>query len=109
MIILQHRKYNFKAKKRKVANGDDDHELEESVRIISALFGQSENGIAPSSTDFGLANEPLEARVASISAEIAAAIAQAQAQARHYEDEEGEDGEESELETIGPNTSGIRG
>jgi hypothetical protein len=81
--------------------------LEESVRTISALFGHSENGIAPSSTDFGSADEPLESRVASISAEIAAAIAQAQA--RQYEDEEDDDGEESELETIGPNTSGIRG
>jgi len=57
------------------------------------------------------ADEPLELRVASISAEIAAAIAQAQA--RGYDDEEDEDGEESgsgqEMGTIGPNTSGIRG
>ena len=56
-------------------------------------------------------HEPLEVRVASISAEIAAAIAQAQA--RGYDDEEDEDGEESgsgqEMGTIGPNTSGIRG
>ena len=56
-------------------------------------------------------DEPLEVRVASISAEIAAAIAQAQA--RGYDDEEDEDGEESgsgqEMGTIGPNTSGIRG
>ena len=56
-------------------------------------------------------DEPLEVRVASISAEIAAAIAQAQA--RGYDNEEDEDGEESgsgqEMGTIGPNTSGIRG
>lgn len=59
-------------------------------------------------------DEPLEVRVASISAEIAAAIAQAQS--RSYEDEEDEEGEESgsgqemgAIEMIGPNTSGIRG
>jgi len=51
-------------------------------------------------------------RVASISAEIAAAIAQAQSRA--YEDEEEEEeesgsGREMGVESIGPNTSGIRG
>lgn len=61
---------------------------------------------------------PLEARVASISAEIAAAIAQAQS--RVYEDDEDElddddrsgSGSGQEMDspgTIVPNTSGIRG
>ncbi len=58
-------------------------------------------------------DEPLEMRVASISAEIAAAIAQAQS--RVYEDEEEEEEESGSghemggIESIGPNTSGIRG
>jgi hypothetical protein len=64
------------------------------------------------SEDSGSSEEPpLEVRVASISAEIAAAIAHAQS--RLYEDdddEEDESGQEVEApETIGPNTSGIRG
>lgn len=65
--------------------------------------------MADSNTD-----EPLEMRVASISAEIAAAIAQVQS--RTYEDEEDEEDEDSGsghemggIEMIGPNTSGIRG
>ncbi|KAH9484277.1 hypothetical protein JR316_0003758 [Psilocybe cubensis] len=106
-------KYNFKGKKRKIMDDDDDdQELAESVRTISALFQTGGNSILPSrdvQTD-----EPLAARVASISAEIAAAIAQAQS--RGYDDEEDEEGEESGsgqemggMETIGPNTSGIRG
>jgi hypothetical protein len=88
-------------------------ELEESVRTISALFNSAGNGIAPTSMEFGSSDQPLEARVASISAEIAAAIAQAQVRA--YEDDEEEDEESGSgqemavLETIGPNTSGIRG
>lgn len=60
----------------------------------------------------------LDVRVANISAEIAAAIAQAQSHV--YEDDEEEDEEEEDdesgsgqemriPETIGPNTSGIRG
>jgi hypothetical protein len=69
------------------------------------------------SDDSGSSEEPpLEVRVASISAEIAAAIAHAQT--RLYddddddddEDEDDESGQEVEgPETIGPNTSGIRG
>jgi len=65
----------------------------------------------------GRGDEPLEVRVASISAEIAAAIAHAQS--RVYEEEEEEDeidelDEDSGAETggpgkLGPNTSGIRG
>ncbi|KAF9532982.1 hypothetical protein CPB83DRAFT_846731 [Crepidotus variabilis] len=101
-------KYNFKGKKRKLSDDEDDQELAESVRTISALF-QAGGSMGDSNTD-----EPLEMRVASISAEIAAAIAQVQS--RTYEDEEDEEDEESGsghemggVETIGPNTSGIRG
>jgi len=100
-------KYNFKGKKRKITDDDDEQDLVESVRTISALFQAGGNSMLPPED----INEPLEVRVASISAEIAAAIAQAQA--RGYDDEEDEDGEESgsgqEMGTIGPNTSGIRG
>lgn len=105
---MECRKYNFKGKKRKITDEDDEQELAESVRTISALFQTGSNSILPPQD----VDEPLEVRVASISAEIAAAIAQAQA--RGYDDEEDEDGEESgsgqEMgTTIGPNTSGIRG
>ncbi|KAF9005650.1 hypothetical protein BDQ17DRAFT_1408361 [Cyathus striatus] len=105
-------RYSFKGKKRKISEDEDDRELAESVRTISALLQTGGQSLIPANAD---SDEPLEARVASISAEIAAAIAQAQS--RTYEDEEDEeDGEDSgsgqEMggpETIGPNTSGIRG
>lgn len=104
---MECRKYNFKGKKRKITDDDEEQELAESVRTISALFQAGSNSMLPSQEG----DEPLEVRVASISAEIAAAIAQAQA--RGYDNEEDEDGEESgsgqEMGTIGPNTSGIRG
>ncbi|KAJ7155965.1 hypothetical protein C8R43DRAFT_998501 [Mycena crocata] len=93
-------KYSFKAKRRKVSEDeDDDEELADSVRTISALF-QSGGGMD--------ANQPLEVRVASIGAEIAAAIAHAQSRMYEDDDEDGENGSH-ETETIGPNTSGIRG
>ncbi|KAG6814343.1 hypothetical protein H0H92_010928 [Tricholoma furcatifolium] len=104
-------KYNFKGKKRKVDDEEeDDQDLAESVRTISALFQAGGNAMLPASGD-----EPLEMRVASISAEIAAAIAKAQS--RVYagdededDDEHSESGQEIEVpEIIGPNTSGIRG
>jgi hypothetical protein len=107
ILTVLHRKYNFKGKKRKLTDDDEDRELAESVRTISALF-QAGNSLAGSNPD-----EPLEMRVASISAEIAAAIAQAQSRA--YEDEEEEEEESGSgqemggVESIGPNTSGIRG
>ncbi|KAK7014863.1 fructose-1,6-bisphosphatase [Favolaschia claudopus] len=62
-------KYSFKAKRRKITEEDEDEELADSVRTISALF-QAGAGVDP--------DQPLEVRVASIGAEIAAAIAQAQ-------------------------------
>ncbi|KIJ69393.1 hypothetical protein HYDPIDRAFT_105995 [Hydnomerulius pinastri MD-312] len=121
-------KYNFKAKKQKVSDDVDDLELEESVRTISALFSQAggANGITPRSTEGSGPDDPLEARVASISAEIAAAIAQASSRALdadedEIEEEEGVDEEDGEgwgsgsgheiggPESIVPNTSGIRG
>ncbi|XP_006458127.1 hypothetical protein AGABI2DRAFT_148622 [Agaricus bisporus var. bisporus H97] len=105
-------RYNFKGKKRRIED-DEDRELAESVRTISALF-QGSNG---SVLQGGRGDESLEVRVASISAEIAAAIAHAQS--RVYEEEEEEDeidelDEDSGAETggpgkLGPNTSGIRG
>ncbi|KAJ7905493.1 hypothetical protein B0H14DRAFT_2490350 [Mycena olivaceomarginata] len=91
-------KYSFKAKRRKVTEEDDDEELADSVRTISALF-QAGGGVG--------SDQPLEVRVASIGAEIAAAIAQAQS--RMYEDDDDEEDENESQETIGPNTSGIRG
>jgi hypothetical protein len=106
------RRYNFKGKKRRIED-EEDHELAESVRTISALF-QGSNG---SVLQTGRGDDSLEVRVASISAEIAAAIAHAQS--RVYEEEEEEDeidelDEDSGAETggpgkLGPNTSGIRG
>ncbi|KAJ7452410.1 hypothetical protein B0H11DRAFT_1821086 [Mycena galericulata] len=94
-------KYSFKAKRRKISEEEeeDEEELADSVRTISALF-QAGAGLG--------SDQPLEVRVASIGAEIAAAIAHAKS--RLYEDdEEDEDGENNSQETIGPNTSGIRG
>ena len=110
------RKYNFKGKKRRVSDDDEQH-LAESVRTISALFNTEQPILSSDGTYQGV---PFEAQVASISAEIAAAIAQAQSRAYEDDEEEEEDddegGEESgsgqemtSPETIGPNTSGIRG
>jgi hypothetical protein len=87
------------------------------VRTISALFNTEQPILSSDGTYQGV---PFEAQVASISAEIAAAIAQAQSRAYEDDEEEEEDddegGEESgsgqemtSPETIGPNTSGIRG
>jgi hypothetical protein len=107
-------RYSYKSKRRKIGDDDDDdQELEESVRTITALFGQNRKARTP--PDSGSSEEqPLEARVASISAEIAAALVQAQS--RVYEDEDEDDEEDDEYglevdgpETTGPNTSGIRG
>ncbi|KAK2466915.1 hypothetical protein APHAL10511_001173 [Amanita phalloides] len=89
-------KYNFKGKKRKVSEEDDERELAESVRTISALF-QSEGAGG---------DEALEVRVASIGAEIAAALAQAQSRAFAEAESESECGSPA---VIGPNTSDVRG
>lgn len=66
--------------------------------------------LAPISDTIPSNEDALEVRVASISAEIAAAIAQAQS--RSYDDEGEDSGSGQEIdsrEPIGPNTSGIRG
>jgi hypothetical protein len=93
--------------------------LQESVRTISALLSQ---GGARARPRVGVLDEPLEARVASISAEIAAAIAQASSRTLdededEMEEEEGIDDNDGwysgheigRPESIVPNTSGIRG
>jgi len=106
---LNYRKYDFKGKKRKISEDDDEQSLAESVRTISALFQAGGNGILPSRNSL---DASLEVRVASIGAEIAAAIAQAQSRVYELDEEEDEEDEESEElgvpEVIGPNTSGIR-
>jgi hypothetical protein len=85
--------------------------LEESVRTISALFQSGGNALLPTVSGYVPSEEPLEARVASISAEIAAAIAQAQTRIYEEEDdtESGSGQEMGRPETLRPNTSGIRG
>lgn len=98
-------KYNFKTKKMKL---DPHSELSlEEARAVSALLqSQPEGG----SSD--VAQGPLEEQlVATISAEIAAALAKAQA--RIYEDDDYEEDEESgselgQTDGIAPNTSRIR-
>ena len=80
-------KYNFKGKKRKLGD-DDDQDLVESVRTISALFQTGD--ASASSTD----PHALETQVASISAELAAAIAQAKSRA--YDDDEEDEDEDDE-------------
>lgn len=93
------------------------------MRTISALFSQTTNAnlIAPRSAECSGPDEPLESRVASISAGIVAAIAQASSQAVDGEDDVEEDEEDGDgwgassgnemgmAESIVPNTSGIRG
>jgi hypothetical protein len=110
---MRDRKYNFKAKRRKVVE-DEERELEESVRTISALLQSGGTSLLPNAVEYAVHEEPLETQVANIRAEIAAAIAQAQS--RIYEvDEDEEDGEYGSgadmavSSTIGPTTSGIRG
>jgi hypothetical protein len=107
------RRYSYKPKRRKIGDEEDDRKLEESVRTITALLTHSERSRhLQTSEDSGSSEEPpLEVRVASISAEIAAAIAQVQTRLYDDDDEEEDDsGQEVEgPETIGPNTSGIRG
>lgn len=121
---FQYRRYSFK--KRRTENEEEfDAELEESVRtltsILSRASGGSSNGVDTSGGEGsggGMSGgagtsggEPLESRVAAISAEIAAALAQAQA--RMYD--EGEEDEEETgpeegyaAQSVGPLVSGIR-
>ncbi|PCH37949.1 hypothetical protein WOLCODRAFT_135949 [Wolfiporia cocos MD-104 SS10] len=102
-------KYNFKAKRLKLDSAAEEQALEASVRTISAILAQGTSdaqGITPHSLHVPTSSV-LEPRVAaSLSEELAAALAQAHA--RIYEDEDDEDDEDSGPELIGPNTSGIR-
>ena len=100
-------KYSFKAKKPKLDPGDGSLDLPESVLALLAQSpGEPSNPAAGPSQDY----EPRV--VASISAEIAAALAQAQARIYDDDDDEDEDGSSSDLgfpETgIVPITSAIR-
>lgn len=104
-------KYSFKAKKPKLDTGNPTAlSLHESMLALLSSQSADDSGNAEAGPSSG---PDLEQRVvASISAEIAAALAQAQA--RIYEEEDDDEEEESEAEIayadgIGPNTSGIRG
>ncbi|KAL0581743.1 hypothetical protein V5O48_000325 [Marasmius crinis-equi] len=106
-------KYSFKGKRRRGEEEEEEDPLAES--ILSSIFNPSSTTVHQPSDD------SLEVRVASISAELAAAIAQAQRRVYDEEEDEEEDDDidgsnESDYEqemvgrdTIGPNTSGIRG
>lgn len=100
-------KYSFKAKKPKL-DSEDALELPESVL---ALLSSAQEPGEPSSPIAGSSHEFEPRVVASISAEIAAALAQAQARI-YDDDEEDEDGSSSELDFpdtgIVPITSAIR-
>ncbi|KAI0093524.1 hypothetical protein BDY19DRAFT_256611 [Irpex rosettiformis] len=100
-------KYSFKAKKPKLDPGDGSLDLPESVLALLAQSpGEPSSSIAGPSQDF----EPRI--VASISAEIAAALAQAQARIYDDEEDDEEDGSSSDMgfpETgIVPITSAVR-
>ncbi|CDO72910.1 hypothetical protein BN946_scf185002.g95 [Trametes cinnabarina] len=89
-------KYSFKAKRPKLAdNAAPDQDLEASVRTLSALLGQGNSNILSTGPMGGL-----EDRVAAtLSAEIAAALAQQGPENGHvYLYGEGEPEEEEELE-----------
>ncbi|OBZ69134.1 Fructose-1,6-bisphosphatase, cytosolic [Grifola frondosa] len=101
-------KYNFKAKRLKLSDADDDNDLEASVRTITALFDQGVGGIPPNVMHYAMDDGPLEPRVAaSISAEIAAALAQAQARIYEEDGEDEESGPEvGQMDGIGSNMRG---
>ncbi|KAI6036580.1 hypothetical protein BKA83DRAFT_4164906 [Pisolithus microcarpus] len=94
--------YRLKAKKQRVS-GVDDPELEEFDRALSELISQANS--TNRSTEGAGSDETLEARVASISAEIAAAIAHASS--RVLDEDDGR--HRCEIGAIVPKTSGIRG
>ncbi|KAJ4487954.1 hypothetical protein J3R30DRAFT_3432392 [Lentinula aciculospora] len=97
-------RYSYSATNAEQTSEEDEQELSESVRTISDLFQSNALG-----TEAAPGADSLD-RVASISAEIAAAIAQAHQ--RVFEEEESESDYEQDMparETITLNTSGIRG
>ncbi|KIP09485.1 hypothetical protein PHLGIDRAFT_316055 [Phlebiopsis gigantea 11061_1 CR5-6] len=104
----------FKAKKAKLDPSDTGESLAESVRVVSALLNPHRDGDTSSTLSLSPPSDSaLEPGViSSISAEIAAALAQAQvrALAEDVEDDEYESGSDiGHMEAIGPRTSGIRG
>jgi len=97
-----------------------DMEIEKSVKSLTSLLarakgdeddGQPSTSVNPSNGR----SEPLESRVAAISANIAAAIVQAQQRIAEEDDEEEEEDddelnsdEDAEMDVLGPLVSGIR-
>ncbi|KIY70923.1 hypothetical protein CYLTODRAFT_391296 [Cylindrobasidium torrendii FP15055 ss-10] len=109
-------RYSFKTKRRKLQSDSEEEEdqtVVDSMRTISALVG----GVSSATSE---PEEPLELRVANISADIAAALAQVHS--RTYEDEDEDELDELEEDSadedyaykrfekqkIGPTTSGMR-
>ncbi|CCM00135.1 uncharacterized protein FIBRA_02162 [Fibroporia radiculosa] len=87
-------KYNFKAKRLKLDSGDDDGDLEESVRTLSALLTQGESatqGVSYSRVD---TQSPESRTTSNISEELAVALAQGRTLV--YEDIENEDDEDED-------------
>ncbi|TFK54869.1 hypothetical protein OE88DRAFT_971650 [Heliocybe sulcata] len=99
-------KFSFKAKRPRLDNDAEDESLVESVRAISALFAHQAGEEGPQ--DSASEDEGLEARVANVSAEIAAAIAKAHAQMYATDNEDISDGSEGESGGVEPNVSGVR-
>ncbi|KAI0695697.1 hypothetical protein BC835DRAFT_1414667 [Cytidiella melzeri] len=99
-------KYSFKAKRPKLDSGDGSLNIPESVLALLSPCQEPSSSMAGPS-------QPCEPRVvASISAEIAAALAQAQARIYEEDDDDDDEGSGSELgfaDSIVPITSGIRG
>ena len=103
------RKYSFKAKKAKL-DTQAELTLEEARAVTALLQAHPDSGGGEGSAGGGgTMHPPLEEHlVATISAEIAAALAKAHA--RIYEDEEdGEDEESGSEDGADPNISGVRG
>ncbi|KAL4254060.1 hypothetical protein ABKN59_002461 [Abortiporus biennis] len=97
-------KYSFKKKPR--LDTDNEQDLDESVRTITALLTNDSISNRPANRGESPGSN-LEPRVSgSISAEIAAALAQASKRIYDVDDEDDEDG--SGPEQLRPNTSDIR-
>lgn len=68
LTVFTHRRYNFKSTKKQKLDTDDDEDdegdIEESVRTITAMF--KSNGNTPSSLEFRHYGDPLKKLVAAI-------------------------------------------
>lgn len=107
-----YRKYSFKSKKPKLDPNAPGANLVDTVRAVSTLLVPSAEGSEASSSLSPTSDQALEPQVvATISREIAAALAQAHARAIEEADEDDyESGSDlGHGEGIGPKTSGIRG